>query len=185
MTDISKEAVERLLDGVTPGPWAAGRGDMQTYIDGVPSKWIYAGEQYVAVASGKINGSWGEVMANARFIAAARDLVPALAAEAAALRDEVARLRKVETWQIKMRADAMTRRHMNAPEDQHVAALCERHGYGAVIDAASRLWARKDCMGAFYVGGCIGFRSEDEARDAITAEPLGHGVTADDFGGEA
>jgi hypothetical protein len=61
----------------TPAPWEAGRGEWQTLVDGVGSKWIYAGEQYVAVASGRIDGDWAEVMANARLIAAAPELLQA------------------------------------------------------------------------------------------------------------
>lgn len=62
----------------TPGPWAAGRPDMATIVDGVDSKWIYDGDdQYVAVASGRIGGEWSEVTANAHLIAAAPDLLAA------------------------------------------------------------------------------------------------------------
>lgn len=56
----------------TPGPWVAGRPDMQTLVDGYPSKWIYGpGDCYLAVASGRATDNWDEVMANARLIAAA------------------------------------------------------------------------------------------------------------------
>lgn len=41
-----------------------------------------------------------------------------------------------------------------APEDREVEALCERIGYGATMDAAARLWFRKDPKGAFTVGPC-------------------------------
>jgi hypothetical protein len=51
---------------------------MGTLVDGVSSKWIYAGDQYVAVASGRIDGDWDEVMANARLIAASPRLLEAL-----------------------------------------------------------------------------------------------------------
>jgi hypothetical protein len=51
---------------------------MATAVEGVESKWVYAGEQYVALASGHIDGEWDEVMANARLIAAAPDLLEAL-----------------------------------------------------------------------------------------------------------
>jgi hypothetical protein len=50
---------------------------MATVVDGVKSKWVYAGDQYVAVASGRIDGGWDEVMANARLIAAAPALLAA------------------------------------------------------------------------------------------------------------
>lgn len=45
---------------------------------------------------------------------------------------------------------------INAPEDAEIEALCERIGYGAVMDAASRLWMRKEPSGAFLIGGCVG-----------------------------
>lgn len=45
---------------------------------------------------------------------------------------------------------------INAPEDAFIQELCERIGYGAVMDSASRLWMRKDPMGAFIIGGCAG-----------------------------
>lgn len=62
----------------TPGPWKAGRPDMGTLVDGVESKWIYAGGKYVAVASGRVSDDWFEIMANARLIAAAPELLDAL-----------------------------------------------------------------------------------------------------------
>lgn len=61
----------------TPGPWHAGREDMATIVDGYDSKWIYAGNTYIAVSSGMQVG-WDEVMANARLIAAAPELYEAL-----------------------------------------------------------------------------------------------------------
>ncbi len=78
---------------------------------------------------------------------------------------KVARLEGALELQEQQRVDAFNRRHLNAPEDPHVYVLCERYGYGAVMDAASRLWARKDSMGAFYIGGCIGI---NPARAALT-----------------
>jgi len=78
--DTSREEVMRLLDGVTPGPWtpvAAGQADDLNEVV------VYRPEfKSVADAEG----------ANARFIAASRDLVPALLAERDRLADEVARL---------------------------------------------------------------------------------------------
>jgi hypothetical protein len=46
--------------------------------------------------------------------------------------------------------------NIHAPEDIEIEALCERLGYGAVMDAAMRLWMRKDPNGAFVIGGCAG-----------------------------
>lgn len=62
----------------TPGPWQAGRADMASIVDGVDSKWIYAGDEYVAIASGRVTGTWETVMANAHLIAAAPELYEAL-----------------------------------------------------------------------------------------------------------
>ena len=72
------DRLEDLAKAATPGPWKAGRPDMATIVDGVESKWIYAGEQYCAVASGRIDGEWSEVMANAQLIAYSRTALPAL-----------------------------------------------------------------------------------------------------------
>jgi len=43
---------------------------------------------------------------------------------------------------------------LHAPEDGAVQQLCEAIGYGAVMDAAARLWYLKDPIGAFVVGPC-------------------------------
>lgn len=78
--DTSTEAVERLMDGVTPGPWA---GDPRFST-------IVAGEKCIA-----------EVFtsdADASFITAARDLVPALLAERDALKAE--RDEAIEGWHV-------------------------------------------------------------------------------------
>ena len=58
-----------------------GRGGLveQTWrqvVDGYDSKWIYAGEKYVAIASGQDIESWDEVMANAYLMAMSREALP-------------------------------------------------------------------------------------------------------------
>jgi hypothetical protein len=55
----------------------------------------------------------------------------------------------------------------DAPEDAAVDALCERFGYGAVMDAAARLWARRDPRGALTVGPC---RATVESARALWRE---------------
>lgn len=98
-----------------------------------------------------------------------------LAAANAALEAKVAGLREAVDEQTKARAQHWLRRTMTAPEDAEVEALCERCGYGAVMDAASRLWARKPHgSGAFYIGGCIGFKSDEEARAALATQEAGN-----------
>jgi hypothetical protein len=78
MTNITNEQLEAWA-GL--GPWEAGRPDMATIVDGVSSKWIYAGDTYVAVASGRASEDWDVIMNNARLIAAAPALAAALLAE--------------------------------------------------------------------------------------------------------
>ena len=77
--DTSPEAIAALLDGVTDGPWW---GDE---LDGVLTA---QNDPYHIVA--ECFGSPDDVL----FCAEARQLVPALAAENAALKAEVARLRE-------------------------------------------------------------------------------------------
>lgn len=86
------EAAKAALGKATPRPWVAGRPDMATLVDGVESKWIYAGDQYLAVASGRINGPWEEVIANSQILAAA----PVLVERVIELEAEVQRLKE---WQ--------------------------------------------------------------------------------------
>lgn len=44
---------------------------------------------------------------------------------------------------------------VNAPEDAYVRELCERIGYGAVMDSAQRSWELKDAIGCFTCGPCL------------------------------
>ncbi len=83
MVDTSIEAVTKLLDGVTPGPWTVrlAYDDDRAVIDGTGFPVAYD------VAS-----------ADRRFIAAARDLVPALLAERDALKKE--RDEAMEGWHV-------------------------------------------------------------------------------------
>ncbi len=63
----------------SPMPWATGRSDMATIVDGYESKWIYdARNRMIAVSSGMELFKWEEVMSNARLIAAAPELLEAL-----------------------------------------------------------------------------------------------------------
>ena len=54
-----------------------------------------------------------------------------------------------------------------APEDVEIRELCERVGYGAVMDSAARQWRRKDPYGAFVVGPCIGTLESELIKEAI------------------
>lgn len=62
-------------------------------------------------------------------------------------------------------------RAISAPEDAAVDAICKRIGYGAVMDAAARLWFRVDPVGAFVTGPCAGMVRQ--ARAALKETPHG------------
>lgn len=94
--DTGPEAIAALLDGVTPGPWVE-------FISDDGGKWTGwpASIECTSIVDKTIlrpGGYWpyewdaktscDEACANARFIAAARELVPALAAEIARLTAE-------------------------------------------------------------------------------------------------
>lgn len=52
-------------------------------------------------------------------------------------------------------ADLRTK-HITDPQiDGVVKALCERFGYGAVMDSAMRQWIKKDEVGAIITIGCL------------------------------
>lgn len=122
--DVSTEAVMRLLDGVTPGPWQAESGHEQQN-----------GQLYWQVTDGRdaiVQNQYcwcqGDHAANARFIAWCREGVPALLADLAAhtqraeaTEAEVARLREAlrqidigqsaepDHWKFRVRAREIAR----------------------------------------------------------------------------
>jgi hypothetical protein len=86
MSDINPEAVAEVLEGVTPGPWWFDNNE------GYGANAIHAPHKsdpraYESVAHSI--GDSAEAEANARFIAWAREAVPALAAKLAEVRAEV------------------------------------------------------------------------------------------------
>ncbi len=82
---LNIEKLAALLARATPGPWQAGRPDLQTDVDGVLSKWVYAGDTYVAVASGRASQDWETVMSNAVLIGLVPELTVAYMAAIARL----------------------------------------------------------------------------------------------------
>lgn len=102
--DTSREAVERLLDGVTEGPWAWEENHPLNACVSVTTKsdagWtigiatLYGYSDDVPTPT-EPDEPWGDHpirRADARFISASRELVPALLAERDAALAEVARL---------------------------------------------------------------------------------------------
>lgn len=86
MIDTSTEAVKALMDGVTDGPWVAESGHVQQ--NGQLYWQVTDGAH--AIVQNQFCWCQGDHAANARFIAAARDLVPALLSERNDLRDKLA-----------------------------------------------------------------------------------------------
>lgn len=89
----------------------------------------------------------------------ARTDVPALIAEVRRLRAERDGLRAAltEAEEVFELSDPDGDRvWRDAPEDPAVLALCERHGFGAVIDSVVRQWRRRDSVGAYTAGSCVG-----------------------------
>jgi hypothetical protein len=66
-------------------------------------------------------------------------------------------------------AELRTRR-VNDSRDAEIREMCERLGYGAVMDTAMRLWIKKDPDGAFYIGGCLGY-AKAVIREAEKKKP--------------
>ena len=87
MTDTSTAAVTRLLENVTPGPWEAGEHRWPDQVGCCP----LVGQPFSAHQNMR-NVAAANTKADIQFIAAARDLVPALLAERYAALAEVARL---------------------------------------------------------------------------------------------
>jgi hypothetical protein len=70
---------------------------------------------------------------------------------------EYGRLReRLETATIFLKNSLMEDRIrlIDAPEDPEIKILCERIGYGAVMDSVGRQWAKKNPGGAFALGPC-------------------------------
>jgi len=101
MTDLTREQIEALLDGATPGPWACHFGNDNITCD---CKYVladYGGMGSIATIDvcKEMHGEWGDdngpsvdvAKANARLIAAVPDLARQLLATLDALADAQAR----------------------------------------------------------------------------------------------
>ena len=156
------------LDGFTPGSWRLSDVRAGHAIEGPTGRTVAAAHEQGLRDAGR------QTKSNARLIAAAPDMHATILTLCDALEAERAeneRLREALEWVEEQRVSAEERStYIRAPEDPAVKMLCERFGYGAVMDSASRQWIRKDPRGAFYIGGCVGDRT---ARAALSQKEEG------------
>jgi hypothetical protein len=145
--DAMMEGVTALLENVTPGPWSWNGDPVQG-----ASLFGLAGQAVISYAG--YEGMWFSVYdveadaANARFIAAARELVPALAAEVRAQRETIAGLTAVRDmlgeWWAKEKARAEAAEATIAGLTARVEALT-----GALQEALYGLsWAKAQIASA-------------------------------------
>ena len=162
--DTSREAVERILDGVTPGPW---------HVDGpLWNQIIWSSSDNRVCFMAHTNGlDDARDLATAAFIAAARELVPALLAERDAALAEVARLKAdrdngaKDYCTLMERHDALqveVARLSTPPDDAEAAELGER-----LMNHGGMSWETSAC----YNG------TREEAADALTR--LSHALAAE------
>lgn len=93
MVDTSTEAVTKLLDGVTPGPWRIKDCESAGYRCANYHQEIWNEDTDILVTTEVTRAHNDGGAKNMRFIRAARDLVPALLAERDALKSEVEQLK--------------------------------------------------------------------------------------------
>ena len=65
-------------------------------------------------------------------------------------------LREVERVLMHNDPEGHRAEYVIAPEDFAVRELCERVGFGAVMDSAARQWRAADSVGAFTTGATVG-----------------------------
>ncbi len=161
LTAAQVDEIEQRAEAATPGPW--GDYDDSVEIVSAPNH-LGLMEAWVCRCT---RGDWispEQMAANQQFIAASRADVPALIASLRAAWRENERkdaaLREAKEV-LELSDPYGRRRRIEAPEDPEVRDLCERIGYGAVMDSASRQWRAKATRegggsGAFTVGTCVG-----------------------------
>lgn len=150
-TDISTAVVERLLDGVTPGPWH------------VEDDWnVHCGSYSVMHGSMNIVSD-AESEANANFTAASRDLVPTLLAERDALKRENENLRQIE------RNVQAVREHEYKRAEAALADVERLKAQPVTLQDAAKT------ILALFVGGAIDpFDSTDLAVEALAIKHAGN-----------
>lgn len=171
-TDTTPAAIEALMKDVTRGRFSVSHSPLLRVakVDR-DHPVVIAGVHKFGIKGGK--AADGDPVANAHFIAWCFNNVPAIAAELATARAE--RDRAIAGWAKSLddRIDALDRAEKANTE---LAALRKevdrlRSIMGNVLDLDRGTGTWSTC--------------HEIARRYIAAEPLGHGVTADDFGGEA
>lgn len=150
MTDTTTEAVQALLESVTPGPWAWEESHPTNACAEVTAEivggWPFAlatlyGSSEEVPSPTEPDEPWGDHpirRANARFIAAARDLVPALLAD----RDRLATAHaQMQQTLDRLAADNERLREALEEADVQLAYLDDRQPTGTTPSVRSRISA--------------------------------------------
>ena len=172
--DTSTKTVTALLEGVTPGPWRATFDEATKILarDGSVAMLMYVNTK------GRRDAN--QVGASARFIAAARELVPALSAERDRLAAQVVQLQRdldaAISWAVKVKPlewgpspDPLCHDHWEA------SALVGAHHMAPDEDSASGAWLlqlvirRKDFC-TKYGGDITSHGSPEDAKAAAQAD---------------
>lgn len=111
--------------------------------------------EFIAQIRADIAGSDDETYVDAATLLAALDEIEQLRA---ALRTAQARNQSA-AWLFES-CQIWQREAIHAPEDELIERLCQALGYGAVMDAAARLWYRRDPVAAHTTGPCAGMVRE-------------------------
>jgi len=151
MTDRERELIaeaQQLTAAATPGHWAAERHLV-----------LCDGKTIITIDSGTPASSWHD----ADFVAASRRIVPEFADVLSSALD---RCEAAEASCAAMRAALENALHpgvfglcgresiRSLPGDDEVREMCERRGYGDVMNRASELWATKDPIAAHTTAAC-------------------------------
>jgi hypothetical protein len=156
MTDIDIDAARALCDAATPGPWVW-FGDLS-----IGNMYLSAGrKREVLWPSGMHTEGYLDVAPeDAAFIAAARDLVPALLAEVERLRDQVIATPREQPHRRSIPVLSALR-----AMEQAVAEVERLRGTVAVLEGLNRTLAA-ECASA--TSRALDYKAErDEAQDAL------------------
>lgn len=149
MPELDIDELDRLAKAATPGPWTAGRHDMQSIVEGCPAKYIYSPLQAVAIACGE-DVDWNQVICNAEYIVAACNAVPELISMYRKAKDEAndadAAYQMVDRDNVDLTRHILELRAKVAELERQREWLASQHAK-ACLDAANDAcaWNTGDC----------------------------------------